>query len=164
MAIFVEGRVPVGNFDETVDDSLLRDLTLFLDITEDALQDAAFQIVTNTYNGVLGVKLLSAHPQGDIDDRANALTVAENIYDDLVHQPGMSQRLQVCVCIHADLADVAPTAEGYAVTGGGIVDLKMWAPRNQLTGVYATPDMVRGLPGGGIHTQSSAGGYVRLVP
>lgn len=122
-------------------DTAMADVLACLDIVEPGLIEAGYAMVLQTGSALLGVKAL---PPGDaaldILMRADAISLAERLHQELLARPDPDPLVHVNVSVHATNATVKKSGNQFEVEGGPIVEIGNWAPSDRVTEVFVTPD------------------------
>ncbi|MGK3992174.1 serine/threonine protein kinase [Sorangium sp. So ce1024] len=141
VAVYLEVRTR-GSDD--LDDALAADIGQVLDMAESQLTDAGFILASTTGNEVLGVRLLPADAAEERGARRAALEFAAGLHEALSRRDGADARVHVNVCVHADEVQARP-ASPPEITGGALMCAGLWAPADDIEGVFATPSATAGL-------------------
>ncbi|WP_437284936.1 serine/threonine protein kinase [Sorangium sp. So ce406] len=144
VAVYLEVRTR-GSDD--LDEGLAADIGQVLDMAESQLSSAGFILASTTGNEVLGVRLLPADAAEQHGERRAALEFATALHEALARRDGADARVHVNVCVHADEVQARPTTPP-EITGGALMCAGLWAPADDVRGVFATPSATAGLDGG----------------
>jgi serine/threonine protein kinase len=139
MAIFVELRM--SDTADADSDEVLDDVSAVLDMAEQHLRQANWQLPLQTGNALLGAKVL---PSGEADAegaRAEARLLAGALADELAARPDAHADVHVNVCMHIDAAEVRESGDvpgGQEIVGGGVTSIERWAPQENVAGLHMT--------------------------
>lgn len=154
VAVYLEIRTRGGTDD--LDDALAADIGQVLDIGESQLARAGFTLASITGNEVLGVRLLPADADEERRERRAAIETAAAVRAALARRAGADARVHVNVCVHADEVQVRPGPQP-ELTGGALMCAGLWAPADEVQGVFTTPSATAGLLGEELALERRAG-------
>jgi serine/threonine-protein kinase len=128
---------------ELLDDATLTDLSSALGHAEELLLEAGLRLALQTGSAAVGVRLLSADPDLQRDERARLIDQAARLHRALEGREGKQTGVGITVCVHVDRALVAGGEDSGEVTGP-ILSLGEWMPPPG-GGLYMTPSAAEGL-------------------
>jgi len=139
-AIYVEVRMGEG---ADGDDEVLDDGAAILDVAEHSLRDAGLALPLQTGCALVGARILSDESGEAELERGHVVEIANNIAREIAQRPNAHPDVHVNVCVHVGGALVRESAEapgGREIIGGSIISTGDWAPQDNVSGVYLTPD------------------------
>jgi eukaryotic-like serine/threonine-protein kinase len=129
---------------DEADDALADDLARLLDLAERRLRDEGFSVALATGNEILAVRLLPDDAEAAGRAQGAAISSALAMHRAIEARPGADGRVHVNLCVHVDRALVRARS-AVEVVGGPLTKIGAWAPRDEVTGVCATPEAVAGV-------------------
>jgi eukaryotic-like serine/threonine-protein kinase len=121
------------------------DAEVVMDLAEQTLGQAGFQLPLLTGNMVLGARLLPADASASRQARQDALGVARDLLRQIAQRPDPDPALAVSVSLHAGKALVRGPAQAPEIAGGAILVPTSWELSADLDGVRATSEGAAGL-------------------
>ncbi|MCG8417839.1 MAG: serine/threonine protein kinase [Proteobacteria bacterium] len=160
VVVFIQVRAKLSDREDTVHNTVLREVMMFLDTTEDSLREAGFTIASNVVNGILGITPLPADRSGAKKVRTHALHIACQVYRELEERTiAENQSIEACVVIRID-ARLSGSMTGEVQAPPAVLDeIKSWEVEG--TGVYATADLLPDLASDD-STSKTPQGYVAV--
>ncbi|WP_437586030.1 serine/threonine-protein kinase [Sorangium sp. So ce1000] len=142
VGVYLEVRTRGGSDD--LDEALAADLGQVLDMAESELTGAGFILASTTGNEVLGVRLLPAERDEELEARRATLEIAAALHEAVTRRPGADARVHVNVCVHVDDVQVRQAAQP-EIMGGALTCAGLWAATGEEKNVFATPRATAGL-------------------
>ncbi|XYH97648.1 serine/threonine-protein kinase [Sorangium sp. So ce1128] len=131
---------------DDLDDRLADELGLALDLAEERLRDAGLTLVSMTGSEILAVRLLSSDPEEALRQRAGVIEIASALRDEIALRSRADGRVHVNLCLHAGQVVVRSVMHP-EIIGGDLARVGAWAPVDEVHGLCATEEAVRGVDG-----------------
>ncbi|WP_438017105.1 serine/threonine-protein kinase [Sorangium sp. So ce315] len=144
IAVYLDLRARTDADD--LDDALADELGLALDLAEERFRDAGLTPVTTTGSGILAVCILSCDPAEALQERAAVIEIAASLHDELAQRGRADGRVHPNLCLHAGPVVVRSMLHP-EIIGGDLARVGAWAPVEDVHGLCATEDAVRGVDG-----------------
>lgn len=141
LAIYVDARVE-GN---ASDDALMDDLMTIQDIADEIFREAGYDIPLVTGTSVLGTLTLE-EDMDRADEGAGAIELAEDIMASIDEREDGDDRIHVNVAAHIGEATANASGDKREVNGGDLLDLASWAPKENVEGLFVSPELDAAAP------------------
>jgi predicted Ser/Thr protein kinase len=138
-AIYVEIRI-AGDADAESDE-VLDDTSMILDTAEQAFRGAGLVLPLQTGSALIGARVLSGDSKEATDQRDQLTTLANKLAEELAGRSTAHAGVHVNISMHVDKAAIKDSAEapgGKEITGGDLLSIASWAPRENVPGVHFT--------------------------
>lgn len=139
LAIYIDSRVD-GGAEAAGDEAVMDDLIAVQDIADEILREAGYDIPLVTGTSVLGTLTLE-DDMDRADECAGAIELAEDIRAAIDEREDGDDRVHVNVTAHIGQATATASGDKREVSGGDLLDLAVWAPQDQVEGVFVTPEL-----------------------
>jgi serine/threonine protein kinase len=156
-AVAIQVHLEVRTTPDELDDDLAEDLGRVLDRTEARLQDAGFVVALTAGMTILAVRNID-YDANTGQSRADAVELAWSLHDELTRRPLADERVDITLGVHADEVVVRP-ASIPEIVGGAIAST--WALPNEPRGIWATPEILKGVSG--FETRPASEGWVSIL-
>ncbi|MGK4008853.1 serine/threonine-protein kinase [Sorangium sp. So ce1036] len=144
IAVYLDLR---ARFDEDdLDDLIADELGRVLDLAEERLRSAGLTLVSTTGNEILAVRQLSFDPEEAQRGREEVLEAAVMLQDEIAQTTRPDARVHVNLCLHAGPVTVRSMLNP-EIIGGALAQVGSWAPVEDVHGLCATEEAVRGISG-----------------
>ncbi|WP_437675628.1 serine/threonine-protein kinase [Sorangium sp. So ce131] len=145
IAIYVDLRARLDA--DEIDDMLAEEIGRVLDLAEERLRGAGLALVSMTGNEILAMRLLPGDAEGALRGRSEVIEIAAALHDEIAivtraARPGA--RVHANLCLHAGQV-VVRSAQSPEIVGGALARVGAWAPAEDVDGLCATAEAVRGL-------------------
>ncbi|MCG8421310.1 MAG: serine/threonine protein kinase [Proteobacteria bacterium] len=135
IAIYLDLRIAETDDGDEVDEELLDDLWNIIDTSERTLLNAGLRIALQTETATLAVFLTPASRKRADAAMSRMRNLAWGLYEILQNRPTPDPRVHINMCIRRDRALVLATAHDPEGIAGPVLDVRVWAPRENMHGV-----------------------------